>query len=156
MLASIVTIQKLVNTKSQLLASLSSLKFEHIDLNKNKYDLQSKINQLESHNLELRTENLKLKVLGKEKGGELSDQKIKVDKLKNNLKLEKKKYRRINLELTRMRSDLARANKWTKSSMIVTHLGNNNRNIKTGIGYEQPINGNPMFCIICGISGHSK
>ena len=40
--------------------------------------------------------------------------------------------------------------------MIVTHLGNNNRNIKTGIGYEQSINVNPMFCIICGISGHSK
>ena len=40
--------------------------------------------------------------------------------------------------------------------MVVTHLGNNNRNIKTGIGYEQSINGNPMFCIICGILGHSK
>ena len=68
LLASIDTIQELVNTKSQLLASLSSLKFEHIDLNKNKHDLQGKIKQLESHNLELRTENLKLKVLGKEKG----------------------------------------------------------------------------------------
>ena len=156
LLASIDTIQELVNTKSQLLASLSSLKFEHIDLNKNKHDLQGKIKQLESHNLELRTENLKLKVLGKEKGRELPDQTLEVDKLKNVLKLEKENSRRINLELTRMRSDLERANKWTKSSMIVTHLGNNNRNIKTGIGYEQSINGNPMFCIICGISGHSK
>ena len=62
----------------------------------------------------------------------------------------------MNLELTRVRSDLERANKWTRSSMIVTHLGNNNRNIKTGIGYEQPINGNPTFCIVCGNSGHSK
>ena len=156
MLASIDTIQELVNTKSQLLASLSNLKFEHIDLNKNKHDLQGKIKQLESHNLELRTENLKLKVLGKEKGSELPDQTLEVDKLKNILKLEKGNSRRINLELTRMISDLERVNKWTKSSMIVTHLGNNNRNIKTGIGYEQSINGNPMFCIICGISGHSK
>ena len=76
LLASIDTIQELVNTKSQLLASLSNLKFEHIDLNKNKHDLQGKIKQLESHNLELRTENLKLKVLGKEKGGELPDQNL--------------------------------------------------------------------------------
>ena len=156
LLASIDTIQELVNTKSQLLASLSSLKFEHIDLNKNKHDLQGKIKQLESHNLELRTENLKLKVLGKEKGSEPPDQTLEVDKLKNILKLEKENSRRINLELTRMRSDLERENNWTKSSMIVTHLGNNNRNIKTGIGYEQSINENPMFCIICGISGHSK
>ena len=89
MLASIDTIQELVNTKSKLLASLSSLKFEHIDLNKNKHDLQGKIKQLESHNLELRTENLKLKVLGKEKGSELPDQTLEVDKLKNILKLEK-------------------------------------------------------------------
>ena len=87
LLASIDTIQELVNTKSQLLASLSSLKFEHIDLNKNKHDLQGKIKQLESHNLELRTENLQLKVLGKEKGSELPDQKLEVDKLKNILKL---------------------------------------------------------------------
>ena len=115
LLASIDTIQELVNTKSQLLASLSSLKFEHIDLNKNKHDLQGKIKQLESHNLKLRTENLKLKVLGKEKGSELPDRTLEVDKLKNILKLEKENSRRINLELTRMRSDRERANKWTKS-----------------------------------------
>ena len=46
LLASIDTIQELVNTKSQLLASLSSIKFEHIDFNKNKHDLQGKIKQL--------------------------------------------------------------------------------------------------------------
>ena len=154
LLASIDKIQELVNTKSQLLASRSSLKFEHIDLNKNKLDLQEKIKQLETQNLELRTKNSKLKVLGKEKEGELPDQKLEVDKLKNNLRLEKENCKRINL--TRMRSDLERANKWTRSSMIVTHLGNNNRNIKTGIGYEQSINGNPTFCIVCGSSGHSK
>ena len=90
MLASIDKIQELVNTKSQLLASLSSLKFEHIDLNKNKLDLQEKIKQLETQNLELRTKNSKLKVLGKGKEGELPDQKLEVDKLKNTLKLEKK------------------------------------------------------------------
>ena len=91
LLASIDTIQELVNTKSQLLASLSNLKFEHIDLNKNKHDLQGKIKQLESHNLELRTENLQLKVLGKEKGSELPYRTLEVDKLKNILKLEKGK-----------------------------------------------------------------
>ncbi|XP_069154593.1 uncharacterized protein [Solanum lycopersicum] len=122
LLASINKIQELVNTKIQLLASLSSLKFEHIGLNKNKHDLEGKIKQLEFHNQELRTENLKLKVLGKENGGELSYQKLEVDKLKDNLKLEKENSRRINLELTRIRSYLERANKWKKSSMILTHL----------------------------------
>ena len=86
----------------------------------------------------------------------MPDQKLEVDKLKKTLKLEKENCKRINLELTRVRSDLERANKWTRSSMIVTHLGNNNRNIKTGIGYEQPINGNPTFCIVSGSSSHSK
>ena len=116
LLASIDKIQELVNTKSQLLASLSSVKFEHIDLNKNKLDLQEKIKQLETQNLELRTKNSKLKVLGKEKEGELPDQKLEVDKLKKTLKLEKENCKRINLELTRVRSDLERANKWTRSS----------------------------------------
>ena len=91
LLASIDTIQELVNTKSQLLASLSSLKFEHIDLNKNKLDLQDKIKQLETQNLELRTKNSKLKVLGKGKEGELPDQKLEVDKLKKNFKARKGK-----------------------------------------------------------------
>lgn len=80
-----------MNTKSQLLASLSSVKFEHIDLNKNKLDLQEKIKQLETQNLELRTKNSKLKVLGKEKKGELPDQKLEVDKLKKNFKARKGK-----------------------------------------------------------------
>ena len=88
LLASIDKSQELVNTKSQLLASLSSLKFEHIDLNKNKLDLQDKIKQLETQNLELRTKNSKLKVLGKGKEGELPDQKLEVDKLKQTLGLE--------------------------------------------------------------------
>ena len=43
---------------------------------------------------------------------------------------------RMNLELSRIKIDLGRANKWTKYSMIVTHLGNNTGNIRTGIGYE--------------------
>ena len=106
--------------------------------------------------MELRTKNSKLKVLGKEKEGELPDQKLEVGKLKNNLRLDKEICKRINLDLTRMRSDLEKANKWTRSSMIATHLGNNNRNVKIGIGYEQPINGNPTFCIVSGSSSHSK
>ena len=40
--------------------------------------------------------------------------------------------------------------------MIVTHLGKNTRNIRTGIGYEQPMIGNSLLCIICVNSGHSK
>ena len=60
--------------------------------------------------------NSKLKVLGKGKEGELPDQKLEFDKLKKTLKLEKINCKRINLELTRVRSDLERANKWTRSS----------------------------------------
>ena len=40
--------------------------------------------------------------------------------------------------------------------MIVTHLGKNTRNIRTGIGYEQPMIGNSLLCIIGGNSVHSK
>ena len=40
--------------------------------------------------------------------------------------------------------------------MIVTHIGNNTRNIRTEIGYEQPMIGNSLLCIICGNSGDSK
>ena len=40
--------------------------------------------------------------------------------------------------------------------MIVTHLGKNTRNIRTGIGYEQPMIENSLLCIICSNSGHSK
>ena len=40
--------------------------------------------------------------------------------------------------------------------MVVTHLGNNNRNIRTGIGYEQPMIENSLLCIICGNLGHSN
>ena len=40
--------------------------------------------------------------------------------------------------------------------MIVTYLGNNTRNIRTGIGYEQPMIGNFLLCIIGCNSSHSK
>ena len=62
----------------------------------------------------------------------------------------------MNLELSRIKIDLERANKWTKSSMIITHLGNNTRNIRIEIGYEQPMIGNSLLCITCDNSGHFK
>ena len=40
--------------------------------------------------------------------------------------------------------------------MIVTHIGNNTPNIRTEIGYEQPMIENSLLCIICSNSGHSK
>ena len=67
-----------------------------------------------------------------------------------------KNSRRMSLELSRIKTGLERANKWTKSSMIVTHLGNNTRNIRTGIGYEQPMIGNFLLCIIGCNTSHSK
>ena len=107
----------------------------------------------------LKSEILKQSVTGNEKEKNCFDQ-IKCDqdlmRLNNELYSERKNSRRINLELSRIKTDLEGANKWTKSSMIVTYLGNNTRNIRTGIGYEQPMIENSLLCIICGNSGHIK
>ena len=40
--------------------------------------------------------------------------------------------------------------------MIVTHLGNSTRDIRTLIGYEQPMIENSLSYIIFGNSGRSK
>lgn len=40
--------------------------------------------------------------------------------------------------------------------MIGTHLFNNTRNIRNGIGYEQPMIENTLLCITFGNSCHSK
>lgn len=51
---------------------------------------------------------------------------------------------------------MERSSKWTKSAMIVTHIGNNIRNLRTIVGYDECVIGNPMLCIICSDSSHSK
>ncbi|XP_015158246.1 uncharacterized protein [Solanum tuberosum] len=68
------TIQEQIRNKNQLLASMTSLKFEYIDLEKLNTELQEKTKlwlmknqKLESFDLALKTENIKLKVIGKEK-----------------------------------------------------------------------------------------
>jgi len=142
---------------------MTSLKFEYIDLEKLNSELQEKTKQLlqktqqlETCNLALKSENIKLKILGKEKVCDQPKHEHEVNKLKNDLSLEKEKSRRMNLELSRIKTDLERENKWTRSSMIVTHLGNNTRNIKARIGYEKSQNEIPLFCSLCGKTGHSK
>ena len=74
MLTLINTKQKLNHYKNQFVASMTSLKFEYIDLvklntelyKKNK-DLLEKTHQLDSCNLFLISENLKLSVIAKDK-----------------------------------------------------------------------------------------
>ena len=74
MLTLINIIQELNCDQNQLVASMTSMKFEYIDIvklntelkEKNK-DLLEKTHQLDSCNLSLKTEILKLSVLAKEK-----------------------------------------------------------------------------------------
>jgi len=137
MLTSIDTIQELVKTKNQILATLTSLKFEYIDLEKLNVDLKEKnkflslkVQQLESWNMPNKTEILKLKETGKEKICDKSKDELEIKRLKNELCSEKEKLTKMRLALTRTKYELEQANKWTKSSMIVSHLGNNHRNKK--------------------------
>ncbi|KAG5595167.1 hypothetical protein H5410_036399 [Solanum commersonii] len=125
---------------------------------KNK-DFIERMRQLDSCNLSLKTKILKLSVIGKEKDKEI-DQTLRVqdvERLKDELFLETENSRRINLELARIKYYLEQANKWTKFSMIVTHLGTSTRNIKDRICFDsQSMNGNPAFYTLCGNMGHSR
>ncbi|KAG5616277.1 hypothetical protein H5410_016101 [Solanum commersonii] len=81
------------------------------------------VQQLDSCTLALKSEVLKQSFTGnvKEKNGGnqiRSDQDLK--RLKDELFSERKKSRRINLDLARTKYELERANKWTQSSVIVT------------------------------------
>ena len=58
LLTSIDTIQELVKTKNQLLASMTSLKFEYINLDKLNSELQEKAKQFKTCNLALKSEAL--------------------------------------------------------------------------------------------------
>lgn len=77
--------QDLNDNMDQLLASMTSLKFEYIDLGKmntglkeeNEF-LQKKVQQLDSCTLSLKIEFLKLSVIDKEKGN-ISDDQIKCE-----------------------------------------------------------------------------
>ena len=74
LLTSIDTIQELFNTKNQLLASMTSLKFEYIDVEKVNSDLKKEnqllkeqVEQLDSCTLSLKSELLKRSIIGDEK-----------------------------------------------------------------------------------------
>ncbi|KAG5620342.1 hypothetical protein H5410_005560 [Solanum commersonii] len=145
--------------ENEIRASLTSLKFEYIDLEKLNANLKEKnkllsqkVQQLESWNLSNKIEILKLKETGKEKICDKSKDDHEVKRLKNELCFDREKSTKIRLELTRTKYELEQANKWTKSSIIVSHLGNNHRNIKTGIGFDQSRIDNPLLYIICGNS----
>ena len=120
LLTSIDTIQELVKTKNQLLASMTSLKFEYInleevssDLKKENQLLKEQVQQLDSCTLALKSEILKQSVTGNEKEKISCDQ-IRCDKdlmrLNNELSSERKNSRRMNLELSRIKTDLERDN----------------------------------------------
>lgn len=143
-----------------MLASITSLLFEYIDVEKLKSELQEKTKQLlqklqplETCNLALKYENIKIKILGREKACDQPKNEHKVNKLKNDLILERRKSRKMNHELSRIKSDLERENKWTSSSMIVTHLDTNTRNIMDGMGFEKSQGEIPL---VCSLYGNSK
>ena len=101
------TISELNNNKNDLLASMISLKFEYIDLEKINTSLKEenqllkeKVNQLETSNLSLKTEFLELSVIGKGKGKVNDDQtshEEHLNRIKSELFREKENSWRLNL-----------------------------------------------------------
>ncbi|KAG5611414.1 hypothetical protein H5410_022695 [Solanum commersonii] len=93
------------------------------DLKKENQFLKEQVQQLDSCTWALKSEILKQSVTENGKGNISGDQ-IRCDKdlkrLKDELFSEKEISRRINLDLTRTKYELERANKWTRSLMIVT------------------------------------
>lgn len=72
-------------------------------------------------------------------------------------KNEKEKSRRMIFELCRIKYEIGRANKWTKSSIIVIYIGTNTHSIKAGIIFNsQTMNGTHRVGTLCGSTDYSR
>ena len=156
--------QELTCERDQLLNAFSDQKFECMDLkscktviDKENSSLKKQVDKLDSLNLNLKSEILKLSIIEKGKGVISEDQKkIESDfkECKIDFFCEKEKVKKLNLEVSRLIMDLERANRWTNSSRIVNKLSGRVHNEKAGIGFHKENVISEDLCYICGKFGH--
>ena len=60
----------------------------------------------------------------------------------------------MNQEISKLKLDLKRANRWTNSSRIVHKLSEKNFNEKAGLGFHKSFDDPKDLCYICGNLGH--
>lgn len=76
-----------------------------------------------------------------------------LNKCKNDF-LYEKKVRKLIQEVTRLKMDLEKEKKWTKSSRIVNKLSKRTHNEKIGLGINKETGITRNMCYICGNLGH--
>ena len=152
--------------KEQLLSALTTLKFEHIDLEgekqklvKENSSLKSQVSQLDSLTCSLKTELLAA-TKGNPDKQPMSSNQLKCEdelrKAKECLRLERDRLIEVNAELVKTNKELEHAKKWMSSQAIVTHLSSQTENCKTGLGYERTSAKDGSLCTSCGKTGHTR
>ena len=64
------------------------------------------------------------------------------------------KMNKLSQEVSKLKLDLERANRWTNSSRIVHKLGERNYSEKAGLGFHKNFDIPQDLCFICGNLGH--
>lgn len=98
------------------------------------------VSQLDSSNLDLKLEILKLPITKKEKEATSeSHQRIESElkQRKDELFCQKEKVGKLTQENSKIKLDLEKANRWTKSSTIVNHISSKTQNERVGIGFHK-------------------
>ncbi|KAK4734045.1 hypothetical protein R3W88_008306 [Solanum pinnatisectum] len=134
----------------QLFKVFVDRKFEYMKLkddktitNKQNNCMKKHVEKLESSNLDLKSEILKMTVTEKGKG--------KMSETEENLEKELKKCKN---DYFFKKEKLERANRWTHSSKIVNKLSERNHNERAGIGFYNDKAVTTDLCYICGKLGH--
>lgn len=77
-----------------------------------------------------------------------------VKECKTDLFGEKEKMRKMSLKISRLKLDLERASRWTKSSRIINNLSGRVHNERAGIGFHKQTNITEDIYYLCGKLGH--
>lgn len=78
-----------------------------------------------------------------------------LNECKNDYSFEKEKVRKLIHEVSKLKMDLERANKWTSSSKIVNKPSERTHNEKSGLGFYKNTNATRDLCYLCGNFGHT-
>lgn len=157
--------QEVTSKKDELFNSLTSLKFDLIDMKtckntvaKENNTLMEQVSQLGSSNLILKSEILKLTLSEKRKRMKnVEQEKIEVEftRVKQECNDEKNKVEKLSQEISKLKLDLEKATRWTNFSRIVHQLGEKTHNKKVGLGFHKIHSITKDLCYICGNHDHT-
>ncbi|KAF3677888.1 hypothetical protein FXO37_04662 [Capsicum annuum] len=130
---------------------------EEDDASEENCSLKKQVEQLDSSNNDLKSKVLKLTLSEKRKNTKSKEQEkveLELVKYKGECHNATEMMNKLSQEVSKLKLDLERANRWTNSSRIVHKLSETYHSEKTGLGFHKSLDVYPDLCYICENLGH--